>query len=505
MIKEKMGTKEKVRSTYMGYPVYDEVSIDLANESFQATIDLSSEGANPVIVFGKAGTGKSTLINYLRNYVGDKGKKYAVVAPTGIAALNVEGITMHSFFGIPVKFNHPDEDIWFVKYNSTDFDYVKELEVLIIDEVSMISSDKMDSMDRALQRFKKSTEPFGGIKVIMFGDLLQIPPVVPRQEQRFFTGDPYDGRYFFNSRVFYRLYVEKRPIIPIFLTRIYRQGEDKGFAELLNMIRDYDVISASDRDTVVKTLVTRVTSESPSFTKWLYSNASVVLAPVNHIVDTVNKAYLSTLEGDSYLLKCEWELDNLLSELGDYSGRDDTAVNPTIVAQLKNKALREFKSQETLTVKVGAQVIFIRNDPSGQYVNGTVGHIADVIGTSEIVVDVEGSHIKIEREPYYVVRYSKTSDGKTRERRVTLFRHFPIKVAKAITIHKSQGQTFDIPVYVNFGTYNLWDHGMAYVALSRLTSLDKLYLSRPIQQKDIVFDRNVQSFLRRIEEAYAGG
>lgn len=398
-----------------------------------------------VYITGKAGTGKSTLLRYFRETTK---KNVAVVAPTGIAAINIGGQTIHSLLRLPPRFLERDD----VQTAGKNRVIIEKLDILVIDEVSMVRADLMDAIDRSLRLNRgKMDVPFGGVQMVFFGDLSQLPPVLDKEMKAIFD-QRYESPFFFSANVFKSIdlkYME--------LTRIFRQT-DNDFVDLLNRIRDN---RCTDSDLAM--LNKRLTDGKAAEDK-----RGVTLTTTNRGAAEINQQKLSQLGGPEFLYQAV------------ISGKFEESSYPT---------------DETLTLKEGAQVMLLRNDTGKRWVNGSIGHVA-TLSKDVITVSIGGANYVIPRERWEKIQY--TWDGETQkiEREVIgVFEQYPIKLAWAITIHKSQGQTLtDVIIDMENGAFA---HGQLYVALSRCTRLSGIKLRTQIQQSDVIFDARVLEFRDR--------
>lgn len=398
---------------------------------------------------GRAGTGKSTLLKYFRKKTR---KKHIVLAPTGVAALNVKGQTIHSFFGF-----HPEISKGRVhKAHPDRLDAFKQLETVIIDEISMVRADLLDCVDRALRLNRGRMDvPFGGVQMIFIGDLYQLPPVVTKDEtQRFQT--EYPSPYFFDSDV-----MRMTPIKIIELTKVHRQKEQR-FIELLNNVRTGRVNEEE--------LDLWNSCHDPFFDP-TDEGYIVHLTTTNKMAAQRNDFELKKLDGKAYELKAISQ-----GELGS----------------------RKMPSDAKITVKEGARIMFTTNDPAKRWVNGSLGEIRKIRkrGLEKYpVLDVEledGEWVEVTHHKWEVFEYH-FHEGQFQEEVVGSYLQYPIALAWAVTIHKAQGKTFDA-VLVDIG-WGAFAHGQMYVALSRCTRFDAIKLLKPIQRKDIIVDEAVLRFM----------
>lgn len=416
-----------------------------------------------IFLTGKAGTGKTTL---LKEIIKTTHKKTVVVAPTGIAALNASGVTIHSMFQLPfggflpdananaqftagIKFESKETLRRHFKMSAVKKAVIQNMELLIIDEVSMLRSDLLDAIDFMLQSVRKKKTHFGGVQVLFIGDLLQLPPVVRDEEWRVLR-NYYKGKFFFHAHV-----IQQYPPLYVELSKIYRQTEES-FISILNNLRNNTITSEN-----IQFLNQYV---QPNF-DLKQNQGYITLTTHNNKADTINKQSISDLEGVPYY----------------YSAK--------IVDDFPDKI---FPLDETLELKVGAQVMFIKNDLSfdKNYYNGKMGFIKS-LSSDEIFVHFpeENKTIEVERYEWENIRYNVNSLNKEIEEEVLgTFSHYPIKLAWAITIHKSQGLTFDKAA---LDVSQVFMPGQAYVALSRLRSLNGLILLSPLKVNGISSDEDV--------------
>lgn len=423
----------------------DELPKDLdLNAEFKAAFDSMEYTSENLFITGKAGTGKSTLLKYFK---ANTGKKIVVLAPTGVAAINIGGQTIHSFFKFPPRLIQKDT---IRRRRNTDL--IEKLDAVIIDEVSMVRADLMDGIDYALRLNRhQMKKPFGGVQIIFFGDLFQLPPVV-EESIKGILDEQYASPYFFSANVFNNSHLRH-----IELTRIYRQS-DRKFIELLNRFRnkehtgdDLDLLNMQFRKSIPNS-----------------NNTTVILTTTNSIAGVINKDRLARLPGQEH------------SYEADVEGKIEESAFPT---------------NARLDLKKGAQVILLKNDPLKQWVNGTIARIAS-LSHGVIKVDIDGRICEVPRVKWQKIEYSyNQDDDKIEEDIVGAFEQYPIKLAWAITIHKSQGQTFD-KIIIDLG-YGAFTHGQVYVALSRCTSLEGITLKRPVIDRDIIFDERVHGFKDR--------
>jgi ATP-dependent DNA helicase PIF1 len=423
----------------------------IITKEFKQAFKTMEEGSGHIFLTGRAGTGKSTLLKYFRKKTK---KKHVVLAPTGVAALNVKGVTVHSFFGF-----HPRIEKSLVHKASEDnLSMFKNLEMIIIDEISMVRADLLDCVDRALRLNRgKPKEAFGGVQMVFIGDLFQLPPVVTREEQHRFEVE-YPSPYFFHSDV-----MRPESIEIIELQKVHRQKE-KTFVDLLNNVRTGkvspdDVQAWNDR-------------HDPFFDPTEQSEHIVHLCTTNKMADQRNQFELKQLETKEWKLKARKQGD-----LGE----------------------RRMPSEPIIKLKEGARVMFTTNDPERRFVNGSLGTVTAVRkkGLSKLpVLDVEledGNEIEVGQHTWEVFEYAMGKKGRFEEQVMGSYTQYPIVLAWAVTIHKAQGKTFD-KVLVDVG-WGAFAHGQMYVALSRCTKLKGVTLLKPFQKKDVIIDEAVLKFM----------
>lgn len=427
------------------------------NDDFQFALDTLEKTSRNLFITGRAGTGKSTLLHLFKNTTR---KKCVVLAPTGVAALNVQGQTIHSFFGFPAKFFGTDE----IK-KRRDVRLYKKMEVLIIDEISMVRAEMIDHIDRFLRINRDDFRPFGGVQVVFFGDLFQLPPVVSTPEEQHFFQTYYESPYFFSANVFkstpsvYDGYQFEMEMME--LKKVYRQ-EARHFVRLLDAVRlgtiDYDDLEDLNE------------RHQPNFNEKDYF---ITLSPRNAVVDEINNRELRNLPIGEY------------SYTAEINGAFD---------------LRQFPTEGVLRLKLGAQVMFVKNDPKREYVNGTIGKVVK-LEVDKIVVQVEErdgvmKNIEVEKQTWEILRYTLAIDGSDIKTDVVgSFKQYPLRLAWAITIHKAQGKTFDkVIIDLSGGAFEV---GQTYVALSRCRTLQGIVLKSKIQPRDIKVDERIVDFYER--------
>jgi ATP-dependent DNA helicase PIF1 len=416
---------------------------------FLAAYQFLRDGRGHLFVTGRAGTGKSTLLKCLRDLLADE---MAIVAPTGLAAVNVGGQTIHSFFGFPPRLIRPD-DI----RRSRNGRIMRRLKFLVIDEVSMVRSDLMWAIDQSLRvNCGRPRLPFGGVRLAMFGDLHQLPPVIDEGEVAAHLDSEHGGPFFFNSAALREGFGTSL----IELEQVFRQ-KDEALLRVLNRVRDGeadedDLALLNERVHAIRTL-----AEGEPY---------VILTPTNAAARRINTAYLDALPAGAEQYEAK------------VTGEFSDSAHPTDAA---------------LILKPGAKVMLLRNDPDRRWVNGTVARIAR-LQEDRVWVEVEGEEHELERVSWENRRYAyDKAEEKIVETVAGTFRQFPLRLAWALTIHKSQGLTLD-KVYINLGR-GTFAHGQAYVALSRCRTLEGLALARTLRPSDILFDPSVMDYRRLFE------
>jgi ATP-dependent DNA helicase PIF1 len=411
---------------------------------YEAALDYLQTGDGHLFVTGRAGTGKSTLLRALCQLVPHE---MAILAPTGLAAVNVGGQTIHSFFGFPPRLLRMD-DI----RRSRNGAVMRKLKLLVIDEVSMVRSDLMWAIDHALRVNRgRPREPFGGVRLVMFGDLHQLPPVVQEAEVAGHLESEHDGPFFFSVASLREGFGTLR----LELTQVFRQRDER-LLHVLNLVRDGeaevdDLAVLNERVSPIRTL-----SEGDPY---------VILTPTNAAAQRINSAFLKALPG------------NLHKFAATVTGDFGQGAHPT---------------DASLELKAGAKVILLRNDSERRWVNGTVARVAR-IEEDKVFIEIDGREYEIEPVSWEQRRYAYDQTAQQIVETVAgTFKQLPLRLAWALTIHKSQGLTLD-RVYIDLGR-GTFAHGQTYVALSRCRTLEGLSLARALRPQDILFDRSAMGY-----------
>ena len=445
-----------------------EFTPDSKNREFQDALNLVRYTRQSVFLTGKAGTGKSTFLRYVCKHTK---KKHVVLAPTGIAAINAGGSTLHSFFKLPFYPLLPDDPNFslqrgriheFFKYSKQHRKLLEELELVIIDEISMVRADIIDAVDRILRVYSHNLrQPFGGKQLLLVGDVFQLEPVV-KADEREILNRFYPFPYFFSARVFTQI-----ELVSIELQKVYRQT-DPGFISVLDHIRN-NTIEAAD----LQQLNTRYNVPDSPDDKDLY----ITLATRRDNVDYINSHKLAELPGEAVTFR------------GKVTGEFPDSSLPTSL---------------DLTLKPGAQIIFVKNDFEKRWVNGTIGVVAgfDLEEETLYVQTDDGKECDVKPETWRNIRYTYNEQKKQiEEEELGTFSQFPVRLAWAITIHKSQGLTFARAVIDLSG--GVFAGGQTYVALSRCTSLEGIRLKKPVSRADVFVRPEIVSFAQRFNNRAA--
>ena len=409
-----------------------------SDNEFNDIYNLMEYSKQNIFITGKAGAGKTTLLEYFRN---NSKKNFVILASTGISAIKAKGKTIHSFFLFPPRILINE------KIKRLRSKVISKIDTILIDECSMIRCDVLDAIDQSLRLNRNSNKSFGGIQIILLGDLHQLPPVIRENEREIFNNFYPVGHYFFNANCF-----KESNIKTYELTKVFRQ-KDKNFINILNNIRSGKV---NDNDLeVLNNRVINQNSDIPSET--------IILSPTNKRVDSINNLNLQNINSETFSYES--------SETGDF---------------------KEKPADEILELKVGAQVMLIKNDFKSpkRWVNGSIGVVTQLTENS-IQLKIKNKIYKIKQDTWEKFDYL-IKDGQVVHEVVATFTQYPIKLAWAVTIHKSQGQTFEKAIIdLDRGSFA---PGQTYVALSRVTSLEGLFLTRKINISDVIFDKNIENY-----------
>lgn len=441
-----------------------------ANPLFQSAVAFVAQTSRHLFLTGKAGTGKTTFLRYVQEHCA---KKMAVLAPTGVAAINAGGVTLHSFFQLPLgTFLPTQRTVWGseqqyvynkpqlldkLRLNSEKRKLIEELELLVIDEISMVRADTMDAIDTILQFVRGKNEPFGGLQLLLIGDLFQLPPVVKNQEWGLMS-EYYEGPYFFDA-----LSIQKSSLVYLELQKIYRQN-DPYFIGLLNDIRNNEC-QPSDLELLHERY-------DPYFRPGM-DEGYITLCSHNYKADAINQEELARLSSRSYAIEAI-----VTNEFPDH-------ILPV---------------EKVLSLKVGAQIMFIKNDKgeARRYYNGKIGKIEAIeAGGDKIHVSFPegGAELVLERETWRNIRYRYNHDrDEVEEEELGSFQQYPIRLAWAVTIHKSQGLTFEKAI-IDAG--QSFAPGQVYVALSRLKGMSGLVLKSAIAPASIRTDERIVEYVRK--------
>lgn len=418
---------------------------------------IETTGAN-LFLTGKAGTGKTTFLKNLRKHTS---KRMVVLAPTGIAAINAEGVTIHSFFQLPLSpyipgttFNHGENK--YQKFNKVKRDILRTLDLLVIDEISMVRADLLDAVDSVMRSYRDYGKPFGGVQLLLIGDLQQLSPVIKDNEWELLKS-VYDTPYFFSSKA-----LAQASYHTVELKTVYRQ-QDVSFISLLNKIRE----KKADETTLAELNKRYI----PGFTQSKDSNY-IRLTTHNYQAQAVNDHELAQLQSEEHTYTAE--VEGMFPETS-------------------------YPADKQLVLKQGAQVMFIKNDLEKRFFNGMIGEVVSLDSNSIVVKSKEnGEAFSLEKAEWANCKY--TIDNETKEIKETVegvFRQYPLRLAWAITIHKSQGLTFDHAI---IDISHSFAHGQAYVALSRCRTLEGIILSAPLQREAIIADSVVDTFVENIDK-----
>ncbi len=444
----------------------EEFELDLNNAEFQQVLSLISTTRSSVYMTGRAGTGKSTFLKYIVSHVN---KKIVVLAPTGIAAVNAGGVTLHSFFKIPQRPLIPGDTDFYPaekllkrqKYSREKLKLLQNLELIVIDEISMVRADILDFINHVLQSVmprgsRQRREPFGGKQLLLVGDAFQLEPVT-KAEDRDILHRFYSDYFFFNARIFGSLH-----LVNIELKKVYRQNEQT-FLSLLDRVR-VNALTAND----LQLINSRYDKNFEASDDELY----ITLCTRRDSADFINETHLGKLDTKEAVYEAEvW---------GEF-------------------AESSFPTSKVLTLKVGAQVIFVKNDKEHRWYNGTIARVVDVDETGVWVEDENLERNFVEVEEWSNVRYRyNEEEEKVEEEVIGSFKQIPLNLAWAITIHKSQGLTFDRAI-IDIGS-GAFACGQSYVALSRCRTLEGIILRTPMSQRDIRVNNSVVLYSKQMND-----
>lgn len=426
------------------------------NHELALANDFIRQTGASVFLTGKAGTGKTT---FLRQLLAAPPKRLVITAPTGVAAINAKGVTIHSFFQLPfspfIPGTEEQNQQQFFRFSKDKRNIIRSLELLIIDEISMVRSDLLDAIDMVLKRVRRNNLPFGGVQLLLIGDLHQLPPVVKSNEQSLLE-QHYNSPYFFASHA-----LQKTHWITITLTHIYRQ-QDATFISLLNKVRS-NTLDHQSLQILNQRYRPQDQPDRPGMIR---------LTTHNHAADKINQHNLQVLDQPSHRFKAKIE-----KHFPEYA----------------------FPTAAELELKEGAQVMFVRNDPEKRFFNGKIGHITQ-IKSDHILIDCGPNEPSVAVQPslWENIQYTVNPETQAIEEEVAgTFEQYPLKLAWAITIHKSQGLTFD---HMLIDAADAFSHGQVYVALSRCRSLEGIQLTSPIPANAVKTDTKIHAFTEQTEQ-----
>lgn len=445
-------------------PVASEVKDFQLTDEFKAAFEMIENSKDHVFITGKAGCGKSTFLKYFRE---NTKKNIIVLAPTGIASINVKGQTIHSFFQFPITFIDKSK----IHYISDKHNIFANLKAIVIDEISMVRADLLDAIDMSLRinNFKKDV-PFGGVQIIMIGDLYQLSPVVENQLKGYFD-KMYKSPFFFDAKV-----IKEIDLKTVEFTKIFRQ-DDPFFIDLLNKVRENNINTTELNKLNLKCFYDHIDEKEEEKQK-----LSIYLTATNSKANEINQMHLDAIREPEF------------EYFATITNQFDKASYPT---------------DEALVLKKGSQVMMIRNDtPLKRWVNGSIGIITYLDNEGICVKFEDGREFYIEKFQWEKIEYTfsrknintgiEENTGGIEARVIGTFEQYPIKLSWAVTIHKAQGKSFDnINIDVGYGAFV---HGQTYVALSRCKTIEGIRLKTPLKIKDIIFDKRVTEFFKHINE-----
>lgn len=407
--------------------------------------DQDFDSNKVIFITGSAGSGKSTLLEIIKRLFKLFKNNAVFLSPTGISALNIGGQTIHSFFRIKPGLYLDDDEIYTNSYSKR---IVENLDYLVIDEISMVRADLLDMIDKIMRRYKQRNLPFGGVKCIFFGDLMQLPPVLASNEEYVYL-TKYDSPYFFDAKVFNSI-----DLHTFELNTVLRQTDEQ-FIKILQNLRMGNIIEDE-----IDYLNLKCFEEKKN-----YKNFGIYLANYNYVVNNYNK-----------------------KKLGELPTKEEI-----LLGVIKNDFPEDyFPVEYELKLKEGALVMLQVNSSNGDYVNGSVGTIKE-ISKDYLIIDINGNEVEVSKYRWDYVVYDIDIDGKIVQEVKGSYTQFPVKLAWAITIHKSQGKTLD-KITIDFGRGS-FAHGQTYVALSRCRSLNDIKFLRPLRQSDFIIDEKILSFI----------
>jgi hypothetical protein len=429
---------------------------DENNSIFQLTADFVNQTSEHIFLTGKAGTGKTTFLKYIKEHTH---KNAIIAAPTGVAAINAGGITLHSLFQLPFEPHIPgvssvSSKKSFFRFSKQKLDLLRQMELLIIDEVSMLRADTLDAIDVSLRSFRRNARPFGGVQILYIGDMFQLPPVAKEEEWQLLK-EYYPSTFFFHAHV-----IQQTKPIYLELKKVYRQG-DPVFVNLLNRVRN-NIATSEDLEKLNERY-------NPSFVPQ-EDDKYIILTTHNYKADNINERKIAALPGQERIFTGE-----TIGDFPDYS----------------------LPTDKNLRLKEGAQIMFLKNDTEDprRYYNGKIATISRITADQIYVYLPETNQdILVKKEIWENKRYFLDKEsGEIREELMGSFSQYPLRLAWAITIHKSQGLTFEKAIIDTGASFAA---GQTYVALSRCTSLDGIVLFSKIRPNSILTDNYALEFSR---------